>query len=120
MGYNGSNRKGYDVRYRGFPKSADRYADRLMFGRHGLVTTALKILLSSPRNTYSSSRNQTVSYSASTHKKTRTKRNVSVVSCSVPEEPAYKHIPIDFQILSNPYFDGIIADYQDRNEQFLR
>lgn len=50
MGYNGSNRKGYDARYRGFSRSADRFADRLLFGPTGFRRRVVKDIVSSGKN----------------------------------------------------------------------
>ena len=38
MGYNGSNRKGYDRRYRGLSKSSMRSGNSMLFGKKGIVT----------------------------------------------------------------------------------
>ena len=46
MGYNGSNRKGYDRRYRGLSKSSMRRGNSILFGRNGLLTVLLDILFS--------------------------------------------------------------------------
>lgn len=38
MGYNGSNRKGYDRGYSGFSKSSMRSGNSMLFGKRGIVT----------------------------------------------------------------------------------
>lgn len=45
MGYNGSNRKGYDVKYRGFSKSANNTAERILFGPKSFRNAVAKIVI---------------------------------------------------------------------------
>lgn len=107
MGYNGSNRKGYDVRYRGFPKSAKRSVDSMMFGRYGLLTGAAKLIDAGIKDltatpSYSRSRSSGTYYVFRT---SSGKVQKSLVN-------------IDFQKVSDNAYSDAIADYFNRREQY--
>ena len=107
MGYNGSNRKGYDVRYRGFPKSASRYVDSMVFGRHGLLTGAAKLVYAGIKDL-----TQTPTYS-----KTRSSGTYYVfkTSSGLTQKDL---LNIDLHELSNSDYSVIISDYFERRKEF--
>lgn len=100
MGYNGSNRKGYDVRYRGFSKSSMRFGNSLLFGRRGLISGSLSVLgagLLTPTRSPSkrvSSRSKTL-YSFKTHSDVEQKKLINYDLKSV-SDVAYAEIIEDF------------------------
>lgn len=106
MGYNGSNRKGYDVRYRGFPKSSMRSVDRIVFGRHGILIGAAKLVKAGIKDitstpSYSKSRSSGSYYTFKT-------------SSGIPQK---RLLDIDLQRLSNEDYSGIIANYYERKKK---
>lgn len=107
MGYNGSNRKGYDVRYRGFPKSAKRSVDSMVFGRHGILTGAAKFIDAGIKDltatpSYSRGRNSGTYYVFKTSSGNIQKSLVN----------------FNFQDVSDKAYSDAIADYFQRREQF--
>lgn len=107
MGYNGSNRKGYDVRYRGFPKSAKRSVDSMVFGRYGLLTGAAKLIDAGIKDltatpSYSRSRSSGTYYVFRTSSGNAQKSLVN----------------FDFQDVSDKAYAEIISDYFERREQY--
>lgn len=107
MGYNGSSRKGYDVRYRGFPKSSKRSIDSMFFGRHGILINAAKLLDAGFKDlTF------TPAYSRSKFSGT------NYVYRTAPDKAQKSLLNIDFQEVSNDAYIDVIADYTSRREQF--
>lgn len=100
MGYNGSNRKGYDVRYRGFSKSSMRFGNSLLFGRRGLISGSLSVLgagLLTPTRSSSrrvSSRSQTL-YSFKTSSDVEQKKMINYDLKNLSDE-AYAEITEDY------------------------